>query len=54
MNKKTDNGYLYIRAKNKYINGIIGTDIKLTFMQKVALFFSNGISVVLHGGQESE
>lgn len=47
MDKKTDRGYLYIRADNPYINGIVGTDIKLTLKQKIEIFFSKGISVVL-------
>ena len=49
MNKKTDTGYLHIRAENSYINGVVGTDIKLTLKQKLDIFFSKGISVVLHG-----
>lgn len=53
MDKKTDKGYLYIRANNHYINGIVGTDIKLTFKQKIEIFFSKGISVVLQGNKES-
>lgn len=48
MDKKTDRGYLYIKAKNPYINGMVGTDIKLTLKQKIELFFSPGICVVLH------
>ena len=47
--KKTDKGYLYIRAKNSYVEGIVGTDIKLTLRQRIAILFSKGISVVLHG-----
>jgi len=49
MDKKTDNGYLYIKAKNPYVKGIIGTDIKLTFRQKIDILFSKGISVCLIG-----
>lgn len=49
MDKKTDNGYLYIKAKNTYINGIVGTDIKLSLKQKIEILFSKGISVVLYG-----
>lgn len=49
MDKKTDKGYLYIKANNSYINGIVGTDIKLTFKQKIQILFSKGISVVLQG-----
>lgn len=48
-NKKTDGGYLYITAENPYIHGIVGTDIKLTLKQKIEIFFSKGISVVLRG-----
>lgn len=48
MDKKTDRGYLYIRAKNPYIKGVVGTDIKLTLKQKIEILFSKGISVVLH------
>lgn len=49
MDKKTDSGYLYIKAKNAYINGIVGTDIKLSLKQKLEILFSKGISVVLYG-----
>ena len=49
MDKKTDRGYLYIKANNTYINGIVGTDIKLTLKQKIQILFSKGISVVLQG-----
>ena len=49
MDKRTDRGYLYIKANNPYVNGILGTDIKLTFKQKIAILFSKGISVVLRG-----
>ena len=48
MDKKTDRGYLYIRAKSPYIKGVVGTDIKLTLKQKIEILFSKGISVVLH------
>lgn len=48
MDKKTDRGYLYIQAKNPYISGIVGTDIKLTLKQKIEILFSKGICVVLH------
>ena len=54
MDKKTDRGYLYIRANNPYINGIVGTDIKLTLKQKLDILFSDGISIVLHGDTEKK
>ena len=47
MDKKTDRGYLYIKAYNPYVNGVVGTDIKLTLKQKINILFSKGISVVL-------
>jgi hypothetical protein len=50
--KKTDDGYLYIKAHNPYINKIVGTDIKLTLKQKVDILFSKGISVILIGNLE--
>lgn len=49
MDKRTDRGYLYIKADNPYVNGILGTDIKLTFKQKIDIFFSKGICVLLRG-----
>ena len=49
MDKKTERGYLYIKANNTYINGVVGTDIKLTLKQKIDILFSKGISVVLQG-----
>lgn len=53
MDKKTDGGYLYIKANNPYIHGVVGTDIKLTLKQKIDIFFSKGISVVLKGNDVS-
>lgn len=46
-NAKTDRGYLYIKAHNHYVKGIVGTDIKLTFKQKLQILFSKGISVCI-------
>jgi len=43
--KYTDDGYLYIKAYNPYVRGVIGTDIKLTFKQKIRILFCKGISV---------
>ncbi|MBQ8766077.1 MAG: hypothetical protein IJZ16_04675 [Clostridia bacterium] len=45
--KKTDRGYLYIKAHNHYVKGIVGTDIKLSFKQKIQILFSKGISVCI-------
>lgn len=45
----TDKGYLYLNVNNSYVNGIIGTDIKLTLLQRIQILFCGGISVVLHG-----
>lgn len=50
--KKTDYGYLYIKANNPYINKIVGTDIKLTLKQKIDILFSKGISVIWIGNLE--
>lgn len=47
MDKKTNRGYLYIKAYSPYIIGVVGTDIKLTLKQKINILFSKGISVVL-------
>lgn len=33
-NEYTENGYLQIKANNQYVNGVVGTDIKLSFLQK--------------------
>ena len=41
-------GYLYIRANNPYIKGVVGTDIKLTLWQRIQILFCGGVSVVLH------
>lgn len=46
-NAKTDRGYLYIKAHNHYVKGIVGTDIKLTFKQKLQILFSKRISVCI-------
>ena len=47
---RTDRGYLYIKAHNEYAEGVIGTDIKLSFKQKVQILFSKGISVCVGKG----
>ncbi len=41
-------GYLYIRANNPYVKGVVGTDIKLTLWQRIQILFCGGVSVVLH------
>lgn len=43
----TDGGFLYIKAYNNYVHGVIGTDIKLTIKQKIKILFSKGISVCI-------
>lgn len=43
----TDDGLLYIKAFNSYIHGAVGTDIKLSFIQKIKLLFCKGISVCI-------
>lgn len=45
----TDKGYLYLKVDNSYINGVVGTDIKLTLWERVQILFCGGISVVLKG-----
>ena len=49
MNHKIDESYFRIKANNSYVNGIVGTDIKLTLKQKINILFSKGISVILYG-----
>lgn len=49
--KKTDTGFLYIRIHNPYVDGTVGSDIKLTLKQKFDILFSKGISVVFIGGK---
>lgn len=44
-NQKINQGYFCIKAHNPYVRGIIGTDIKLSFKQKIQILFSRGISV---------
>lgn len=43
----TAGGYLYIKSYNPYVHGVCGTDIKLTFKQKLKILFSKGISVCI-------
>jgi hypothetical protein len=45
----SSDGYMYIKGKNTYITGTLGTDIKLTFKQKLMLLFSKGVSVTIYG-----
>lgn len=42
-------GYLYIKACNEYVDGVIGTDIDLTLWQKIQILFCKGISVFFIG-----
>lgn len=42
-----DRGYLYIKAYNPYVHGVCGTDIKMTFKQKIQILFCEGISVCI-------
>lgn len=44
-NEYTTRGYFYIKAYNERVDGVLGTDIKLTFRQKIKILFSKGISV---------
>ena len=43
----TNGGYFYIKSYNHYVHGVIGTDIKLTFKQKIKILFSKGICVCI-------
>ena len=43
----TTGGYLYIKSHNPYVHGVVGSDIKLTFKQKIKILFSNGICVCI-------
>lgn len=45
----SNDGYMYIKGKNIYITGVVGTDIKLSFKQKLMLLFCKGVSVTIHG-----
>lgn len=49
--KYTDGGFYRIKAKNSYLKGVVGTDIKLTLSQKIRILFSTGISVCLFGSE---
>ena len=40
-------GYLYIKSYNPYVRGVVGTDIKLTFKQKIQILFCKGVSVCI-------
>lgn len=42
-----DGGYLYIKSYNPYVHGVVGTDIKLTFKQKIQILFCKGVSVCI-------
>ena len=43
----TSDGLLYIKAYNPYVQGVLGTDIKLTFKQKIKILFCKGICVCI-------
>ena len=46
-NEYTDGGFLYIKAFNHYVHGIVRTDIKLSYCQKIKILFCKGISVCI-------
>lgn len=46
-NDYTDGCYLYIKAYNPYVHGVVGTDIKLSLKQKIKILFCNGVSVCI-------
>ena len=45
----TDNGFLYLKAHNTYINGIIGVDIRLSLWKRIQILFCGGVSVTIIG-----
>ena len=45
----TTDGYMYIKGKNTYITGVLGTNIELSFKQKLVLLFCKGVSVTIYG-----
>lgn len=47
--KKNEDGYLVIKRQNEYVRGVLGHDIKLSFIDKIKILFSKGISVILIG-----
>lgn len=49
--KYTEGGFYHIKAKNHYLKGVVGTDIKLTLSQKIRILFAKGISVYLFGSE---
>ena len=50
----TDEGHLYIKCYNPYINGTCGADIELTLKERIQILFSKGISVVFIGKRAEE
>lgn len=38
-------GFLHIRSYNPYVHGVVGTDIKLTLLEKIKILFGKGISL---------
>lgn len=46
-NEYTGGGILYIKVFNPYVDGIVGTDIKLSLSQKIKILFCKGISVCI-------
>lgn len=45
--KKNEDGYFVINRHNQYVKGVIGQDIKLSFIDKIKILFSKGIAVHL-------
>ena len=42
-------GMLYLSKNNEYVTGIVGSDIKLTLLQKIQILFCKGVSVAFVG-----
>lgn len=49
VKKKNEDGYLVITTDNEYVKGVVGSDIKLSFVEKLKILFSKGISVAFIG-----
>ena len=42
-------GFFIVKRNNEYIKGVLGQEIKLTFIERLKILFSKGIEIQLFG-----
>ena len=42
-------GFFIVKRNNEYVKGVLGQEIKLTFIERLKILFSKGIEIQLFG-----